>query len=181
MQSPVQIEFDGLPPSESVSANILSHIDHLERLFPRMIDARVVVEQSSHRHRKGNPFHVRIEVNVPGERLVVNRDPGKNMAHTDVYVAIRDAFQAMQRVLQDYARKQRAEVKHHEAPFSLGRVIRIFPYEGFGFIGTADEREVYFDANAVVDKDFELIEVGTTVRFCEELGEKGPQATTVHV
>lgn len=181
MQSPVQIEYDGLPPSEAVSAKIQSHIDHLERLFPRIIDARTVVEQTSHRHRKGNLYHVRIEVNVPGERLVVNRDPGKNMAHTDVYVAVRDAFQAMQRILQDYARKQRAEVKHHDAPLSLGHVVRVFPYEGYGFIRTDDEREVYFDANAVIDKDIEQIEVGSTVRFCETLGEKGPQATTVYV
>jgi len=48
---------------------------------------------------------------VPGAELVAN-----HTQHEDVYVAIRDAFDAMSRQLEDYARKQRGEVKTHAAP-----------------------------------------------------------------
>jgi ribosome-associated translation inhibitor RaiA/cold shock CspA family protein len=180
MQSPLQIEFDGLPPSEAVTARIEQRVAHLEKLFPRIIDGRIVVERSNHRHRKGNLYKIRIELNVPGDRLVISRDPGENLAHTDVYVAVRDAFAAMERTLQDYIRRLRGDTKHHDAPLTPGRIGRIFPYEGYGFIVTDDAREIYFDANSVIDKSFENLEVGRLVRFCEELGEKGPQATTVH-
>jgi cold shock CspA family protein/ribosome-associated translation inhibitor RaiA len=180
MQSPVQIEFDGLPPSDAVTARIQKRIDHLEKLFPNIVDARVVVGLAHHHHRKGNLFQVRIELGVPKDRLIINRDPGKNAAHADAYVAIRDAFDAMERVLQDYARKLRLDVKHHDTPLISGSIRRLFPYEGYGFIATDDERDVYFDANAVVDSPFDKLEVGARVRFCEELGEKGPQATTVY-
>lgn len=180
MQSPVQIEFDGLPPSDEVTEKIWSHIEHLEKLFPKIIDARVVVIQSHHHHQKGNLFKVRIEMNVPQKRLVVARDPQGNHAHEDVYVALRDAFQAMQRMLQDYVRKLRGDVKVHEAPLTEGHVVRLLPYEQYGFIQTTDEREVFFDANALVSGDFDHLEVGAPVRFHEEMGEKGPQASTVY-
>ncbi len=180
MQGPFQIEFDGIPPSDAVTARINRRVEHLERLFPKIIDGRVVVEMAHRHHRKGNLFCIRIELNVPGERLVISREPGEDHAHTDVYVAIRDAFDAMQRILQDYARKIRRETKHHEKPLAEGRVCRIFPYEGFGFITTNGDREIFFDANAVVDATFENLAIGSRVRFCEEPGEKGPQATTVH-
>ena len=180
MQSPLQIEYDGLNPSDAISARIRRRVDHLEKLFPRIVDGRVVVELSNHRHRKGNIFRILIELNVPGERLVVSNDASENHAHADVYVAMRDAFDAMERILQDYVRKLRGEVKHHESALIAGRIERIFPYEGYGFIMTDDNREIYFDANAVLDKPFENLEVGRKVRFSEERGEKGPQASTVH-
>jgi cold shock CspA family protein len=86
----------------------------------------------------------------------------------------------MERILQDYVRKLRGEVKHHEPALADGKIERIFPYEGYGFILTDDNREIYFDANSVLDKPFENLEVGRKVRFFEERGEKGPQASTVH-
>lgn len=179
MQDSVKIEFHRLSSSDAVTAKIARRVEHLDKLFPKILDGRVVVELDDH-HRKGRIFCVHIELNVSGERLVINHEPGDDHAHSDVYVAIRDAFDAMQRILQDYARQMRLEIKHHVAPLVEGRVCRLFPNEGFGFITTSDEREVFFDANAVVDKTFENLAVGPRVRFCEEPGEKGPQATTVH-
>jgi cold shock CspA family protein len=74
---------------------------------------------------------------------------------------------------------QRAAVKRHE-PAREGRVARIARAEGYGFIETQDGREVYFNRNSVVGGSFDGLDVGTSVRFAEELGEKGPQASTVH-
>ncbi|MGE0173212.1 MAG: HPF/RaiA family ribosome-associated protein [Oligoflexales bacterium] len=181
MQGSVQIQFDGLAASDAVYNRILDKIDHLERVFPRIVDGRVVVKRINERHKKGNIFRVNIELNVPRDRLVISHEPGNKLAHSDVYVAIRDSFDAMERVLQDYARKMNGQTKHHEEPLVEGRVVRVFPYDGYGFIATSDEREVYFDANAVVDGEFEKMEVGNRVRFFEQLGEKGPQASTVHM
>lgn len=179
MQDPVKIEFHGLSPSDAVTAKITRRVEHLDKLFPKILDGRVVVELAD-QHRKGRIFRVHIELNVPGERLVISHEPGDDHTHSDVYVAVRDAFDAMQRILQDHARRMRREIKHHEAPLAEGRVCRLFPNEGFGFITTTDDREVFFDANAVIDKTFENLAIGSRVRFCEEPGEKGPQATTVH-
>ena len=95
-------------------------------------------------------------------------------------MAIRDAFNAAGRRLQDYARRQSGVVKVHE-PVAQGRVTKIFPEEGYGFLETPDGREIYFHGHSVLQPGFDHIAVGTEVRFAEELGEKGPQASTVHV
>jgi len=71
----------------------------------------VVVEMPQRHKHQGKLHSVRIDLTVPGAELVAN-----HTQHEDVYVAIRDAFDAMSRQLEDYARKQRGEVKTHAAP-----------------------------------------------------------------
>jgi cold shock CspA family protein len=68
---------------------------------------------------------------------------------------------------------------HEEAP--RGRVTRLFPEEGYGFLEAADGREIYFHRNALVNGDFDRLSVGRDVRYFEREGEKGPQASTVHL
>jgi cold shock CspA family protein len=53
------------------------------------------------------------------------------------------------------------------------------PEWGYGFLETPDGRELYFHEHSVLDGGFPELEVGSEVRFIEEPGEKGPQATTV--
>ena len=55
-------------------------------------------------------------MSVPEREIVVNRNGPKNQAHADVYVAIRDAFAAAGRQLEDHASKLRGDVKTHEPP-----------------------------------------------------------------
>ena len=148
----------------------------LERFYERIMGCRVVLEAVTRRHHQGNLYRVRIDLTVPGRELVVSREPGKDHAHEDVYVAIRDAFDAMRRQLEDYARKRRGEVKHHEAP-PHGRIAQLFP--DHGFIETPDGREIYFHRNSVLNGGFDHLQVGTEVAFTEEEGIKGPQASTV--
>jgi cold shock CspA family protein len=116
---------------------------------------------------------VRIDLIVPGDELVVDRQVDE-----DLYVAIRDAFHAARRKLEDYARRQRGAVKVHEAS-PHARVVKLFPDEGYGFLETPDGREVYFHRNSVKDSGFDRLEIGTEVRFAEESGEQGPQASAV--
>ena len=179
MDLPLQITFRDVSPSPAIEARIRDQAAELEQVYDHIVSCRVVVE-SPHRHQhQGRLFGILIDLAVPGRELVIGRDPSQNHAHEDVYVAIRDAFDAARRQLEDHARRQRGEVKHHEGP-SEGRVARIFAEPGYGFIETPDGREIYFHRNSIVDGDFDRLEVGTAVRFAEEAGEKGPQASTVH-
>jgi len=111
--------------------------------------------------------------------VAVNNEGHDKHAHEDVYVAIRDAFNAAGRKLEDFVRRHRQDVKHHEAP-SHGRIASLF--SDHGFIADSDGNEVYFHRNSVVDVEYDKLEVGAEVRFVAAYGEsdKGPQATTVH-
>jgi cold shock CspA family protein len=93
-------------------------------------------------------------------------------------VAIREAFHAARRRLQDHARQKRADVKTHE-PMPEARVTKLFPVEGYGYIETPDGREIYFHANSVLNNRFKSLKLGSKVSFTEEAGEKGPQAQSI--
>ena len=180
VQLPLQITFRNLPASEAVEAKVRERAEKLENFCGDIISCRVVVE-AHHKHRhKGNIYHVRIDVKVPDAELVAGREPAQHQAHEYIYVAVRDAFDAMRRQLEDYARLTRGKVKTHEVP-PHGRIAELFPEEGYGTIATPDGRRVYFHRNSVVDADFDQLAVDDEVRFAEEMGERGPQATTVHV
>jgi cold shock CspA family protein len=119
-------------------------------------------------------------IEEPITELAENHEPSKHAAHEDVYVAIRDAFNAAGRRLQDYARRKQGKVKLHEGA-ALARIIQLFPVEEYGFLKTADDREIYFHKNSVLPPGFENLEIGTEVSYVEEMGEKGPQASTVRI
>ncbi len=181
MQSPLLIEFDGLSPSPAVEEKVRGCVAHLEKVCPHVVSCRVVVELQNHKHRKGNQFRVHVEVQLPGEHLVVDREPKDKSGQSDVFVAVRDAFAAMERQALEKMRRIRNEVKVHEDPLLTGKIVKLLPYEGYGFIATAEGREVYFDANAVISDEFEKLSVGVPVKFCEVMGSKGPQASTVRL
>ena len=152
---------------------IRKQIEKLDRFYPKIMSCRVVVEGTEGRHQSGGPVHVRIDLTVPGTELVVDRQKGESFQD-----ALHQAFNAMQRQLRQYAEKQRREVKRKEGP-PVGIVTQLMQDDGYGFIGTADGREIYFHQNSVLDSGFDKLEVGTQVRFAEEQGEEGPQASTV--
>jgi ribosome-associated translation inhibitor RaiA len=108
MQVPIEIDFDGMQPSEFIARRIRERARKLEHRFDRIVSCRVTVQAPHHRRNRGNLYHVRIAVHVPGAALVINRDAGQDKAHEDVYVAIRDAFDAAERRLDDYVRKIRS-------------------------------------------------------------------------
>lgn len=58
---------------------------------------------------------------------------------------------------------------------------KILPQEGYGFLTADDGREIYFHKNSVLGRAFPRLKVGTTVRYVEEAGEKGPQASTLRI
>ena len=113
MAIPLQVTFRNMTPSPAVRARIREHAEKLERLHDRIMSCRVVIRSPHRHHRKGQIFHVSIDAKVPGGEIAVNRDPGEHQAHEDVYVAVRDAFEALARRLQDVARRRRGDVKSH--------------------------------------------------------------------
>ena len=106
METLLQVTFRNINRSEALEAKIRERTERLERHFDRIIGCRVAVEEVSTRHRKGSHFQVRIDVTVPGTELVAGHDRQEHHAYTDVYVALRDAFDAVDRQLQDYVQRQ---------------------------------------------------------------------------
>ena len=180
MQIPLQITFRNFGRSPAVEASVQGHAERLDKYYDRIMACRVVVEKRHKHHQHGNHFHVSVDVTVPGGELIASREPDEHHAYTDVYVAIRDAFDTMRRQLEDYARRQDPRVKTH-APPPHGRIVELDPAENYGRIETPDGRLVYFHRNSVVGADFDELKVGAEVRFHEEAGERGPQASTVRV
>ena len=180
MQIPLQITFREFGPSPAIEANIRERVDRLERLSDRITSCRVVVEAQNTTHHKGKIFCCIVDITIPGHEIVVGHTGPKNHAHEDVYVAIRDSFDAASRRLEDYARRDRAEVKTHETPVH-GKIARLLVADGYGFIALSDDQEVYFHQNSVVDGKFRDLKEGSEVRVvvAENESEHGPQASTV--
>lgn len=175
-----QIRFRGMEASDAVRTVIEKKISKLEQCCGRINSCRVTVEEPHRRHRKGKLFSVRIDMTMPGREIVVDRTHGSGNSHEDVYVAIRDAFDAARQKVEHYAMQSRGHVKFHETP-SHGRVARVLTGEDCGFIETPDGREVYFHRNSLLEGDFDRLEQGAEVRFTEEQGVEGPQASTVRL
>ena len=178
MQIPLEIVFRNMEPSEFVEKDIREKAEKLNHYAKHIMGCRVVFEAPHKHHHKGNLYHVRIDLTLPGQEIVVNRAPSEHHAHEDPYVAIRDAFNAASRQLEDFVRKQRGKVKAHQVP-PHGVVTEIHP--DYGIIRTADDREIYFNKNSVLDNAFDELSIGSEVHFAEEAGEQGPQASTVHL
>jgi len=187
-----------MKPSAEIEKWIHAEAAKLDTLYSRVMGWRVAVEVPNRHHRKGSPYHIRIDLTVPRGEIVVKREPSLNararhlgeresrkqsevkLPHKELRQAINDAFKAAGRRLQDYARRQRGDIK---SPTLLpqARVSKILPQEGYGFLTSDDGREIYFHKNSVLGRAFPRLQVGTTVRFVEEAGDKGPQASTVRV
>lgn len=177
---PIEVSFRSLDHSDAVEADVREKIAGLERFYDRIHYCRVMVEAVHRHHHKGHLYDVHITLGVPGTDIQVSRTGPQDHAHEDIYVAVRDSFRAATRMLEDHVRKAEGKVKLHETPLH-GTVARISLYEGFGFITTADDLEVYFHKNSVVDGKFEDLLPGTEVRLviAEGEGVEGPQASTV--
>ena len=180
MQTQPQVSFDDIPSDGAVRDAVLRHIDELESTSDRITGCHVVVAQPHRHHRAGRLYSVRIDLIVPGAEIVVNRNHPLDHAHEDVFVALRDSFNAVRRQLEDHVRHLRGAEKPH-TPRAMGRVTQIFPLQGYGFLETPDGREIYFHQHALSEKDFRMVDVGSTVHFSEEEGDEGPQAAHVQL
>jgi ribosomal subunit interface protein len=172
MKVALQVTFRDMPRSDAVEAEIRRRAAKLEDFCDRIMSCRVTVETPGAHKHQGKLFAVHVDVKVPGEEIASTR----RQENEDVYVAIRDAFEAVRRRLEDYMQRSRGETKRHE-PLLRGRVVRLFD-DGHGFIEDGEGNEYYFDEAGVVRPGDKLV-VGTAVEFLGEAAAQGLQAKRV--
>src|SRR6516162_1422778 len=144
---PVQVTFRNVASTPEVEEKIRTRAQKLEKFYSPITSCRVLVEAPARHRQKGYPFHIRIDLTVPEGEIVVKREPTLNPRAQDIgderrrkqtetrperkhlEVAIREAFHAARRRLEDHAREKRADVKTHE-PMSQARVTKLFPVDG---------------------------------------------------
>jgi cold shock CspA family protein len=178
MQLPLQISFRNMEPSASLESMIRDKASRLDTFASHIMSCRVVVDPPGKHHQHGNQYEVHVDITLPGEEIIATREPSEHVAYRDVSVAIRDAFDSAARQLEDYVRRTRGDVKSHvRAPHA--KVSKLIPDQEYGFLTTAEGREIYFHRNSVLNDAFDKLEVGTEVAFDEEEGDRGPQASTV--
>src|SRR5690554_4557135 len=97
--SDTKVIFRGLDHSSAVEEVVHKRLEKLQRLSDEIQSLRVILESPHNNHQKGKVFHVGVEAVIPNHDLVVNHDQHDNHSHEDIYVAIRDAFDAMERQL----------------------------------------------------------------------------------
>ncbi len=111
MKLPLEITFRNVARTEGIEERIKAKAAKLDKFFDRITGCRVVVESPHKHHHKGNTYQIRIELTVPGDEIVVTRDP-QSADHDDLAIALRDAFNAAQRQLQAYAEKHNPSTSH---------------------------------------------------------------------
>jgi len=170
----VRIEGRSVELQPEWKAKIEEELARLQRRYnDPILHARVEIIGTGH-HRKG-VFEMRLVAGVPGNVLTVTRQG------EFVLPLIVEAFDVLDRRLQDNSDTRQKKVKFHEDVALMGRVVRLFPEDDFGFIETTDGQEVYFHANAIKKGAIEDLGVGQKVKLAWENGEQGPQATWVRV
>ena len=109
MTIPLQVTFRKMLPSPFVRERIRERADKLEQFYARVTGCRVVVEAPHRHHHKGKLYAIAVEVKVPGTTLASHRNPGQRHEHADIYVALRDSFDSIERQIEDFARRKRGE------------------------------------------------------------------------
>ncbi len=179
MQTPVQIDFQGMDTKADVHAAIEKHLAQLEERFGRITAGRVVLKAPGGRHRTGGLYEINIHLALPeGREVNIGRVRQNDERFSDLSFALNDAFKRARRQLQDKVHELKGQVKQHDGP-PIGTVLELDPLGEFGFLKTSDDREIYFHRNSVLDDGFARLSVGARVTFAEEMGDKGPQASTV--
>jgi ribosomal subunit interface protein len=100
-----------MPHSDAVEAHVERCAAKLERLCDRIVACRVMVEEPHRHHLRGKRFHCRIDIIVPGDELVVGRNPPENLQHEDMHAAIDEAFDDAERLVVDYKARLRERRK----------------------------------------------------------------------
>lgn len=181
MDDPVEIVFHNMPSSPTLEAEIRERVEKLDRRYEHLIGCRVSVEHLHRRHQTGNLYEVHIDMRVPGDEIVVSREPHRpreRFLDADAGVALRNAFKAAERRLLDFKERQRGDVKVHDAPF-IGQISQLYPAEDHGFLLTHEGTQLYFHRNSLVQRDFGTLKVGDRVQFVQTVGDTGPIASKV--
>ena len=181
MMLPLQCTFRGMPHSDGLEAHVARRAAKLDRFFDRIMHCHVVIDLSHRHHRHGKRFRVSIDMAVcRRNRIVIGRSPTENEFLEDAHAAVDRAFDEAERRLDEWEQRLRGYVKTHEAA-PLARVTKVFGDRGFGFLENEEGVEIYFHKNSVLREAFASLTPGVLVRYYEEAGDDGPQASTVEI
>jgi len=169
----VQVTIRDVPFSSALETHIHKRAEKLNRFCDRISSCRVAVGFSQKHKHQGKLYNVRINIAVPGKKFVVTRKFDQ-----DIYVALRDAFDAIARQLEEHSRKQHGRVKTHNDVMH-GHVARMIPGEGYGFIEGVDGNEYYFSITNVSYPNFGQLSIGDAVEYIAETLSDGRQAQHV--
>lgn len=126
MKLPLQVTFRDLVPLPSLESDIRRRATKLEAFAPELMSCHVVVEATGNRHHQGHRYAVKIDLRLPGAELF----SGEHHAGEDIEIAVRGAFEAMGRRLEDYQRRRRGQVKQHVPPSDERQVPQAADGEG---------------------------------------------------
>jgi cold shock CspA family protein/ribosome-associated translation inhibitor RaiA len=180
-QTPLQITFRGINPSQAVESAIRERAGRLDR-FSHITRLHVTVDMPhQHRHR-GNHYAIRIDITTPLGDVHITRDPSLDGTHKDFQSVLRDAFDAAARHLESDAQRGEAGAQDREQP-PRGRVTRLFPDQGYGFLTSAEGEDVYFNQHSVHGSAFAQLSVGSEVSFTivAEDADQSARAASVHL
>ncbi len=182
MQVPLEISCPNFAKTDAIDALVRAEADKLERICGYIVSCRVAVERAHRHQHTDNPYRVRIDVRVPHNReIVVKRESLGAAVHEDLDALVRESFDVMERRLKKLVEKQHGMTKAHPTHEVTAFVAKWFPEEEYGFLETLDGRQVYFHRNSIANGGMSRLAIGAGVRFVEESGDQGPQATTVQV
>ncbi len=159
MSIPLEITIRDIEKTEAIEKRINDKAEKMSQYYDRIESGKIVVELYQNHQHQGKLYNVTIEIIVPGKQLVVNKQPNE-----DLYVAIRDSFQAMYRMIESYAQKMRGDKKSH-SDLKSGSVERLFT--DYGFIKTPEGLEYYFHESNVQHAAFDKLKIGSLVSFIE--------------
>lgn len=181
MQSEPTITFRNLDSSPAIEQKVRERIVDIEKYHPRITSCDVVIEMPQKPRVSGREFLVQINIRVPGPDIHVARSVSHSEAAGNLDLAIRDAFNAARRMLQDQDREMDIHRVKRHAPVLHGEIDRLFEGEGYGFISGEDGEEYYFSRESIGENGWEKLRVGTRLKFRAEDGENGPYAANVSV
>lgn len=174
MLLPLQITSQDISLTEAIEAKIRKKAEKLEHFYPTIVSCRVTIKVPNKHHHKGRIYNVRIDLKVPNNEIAITKEKEE-----DLYAAIRDAFTAAKRKLENFAQFQRGDVKKHEA-IQKGYISELVKEEDFGFIKSLDGNDTYyFHSTNVKSPAYKQLKVGIKVQFLVEQGTEGPHAVRV--
>lgn len=180
-----EIIFHDVDRSDWVENYVSDRLRKLERFAQGITRCHVTLKQEQGSHRKGNIYSVLVEVRLPPQHdLTASKQKEIVDMQTQLPAIINATFGAIERQVKRTAELRRGDEKLHGNLHDgqvHGIVEKLFA-EGYGFLRRVDDNgEVYFHRNSVLNDDFERLAVGTEVRFSPELGEDGPQASSLQI
>lgn len=183
MQEPLQITFHNLDHSDALDARVRERAGRMERYYDGVIGCRVSVE-APHKQPHKSTLGISITVRVPGKDIVVKREGRLHEVdgHQEANRIVNDAFDAIDRQLEEFSQKQRRDVKAHDGPV-YARVVRLYREQDYGFIETPETVNLYFHRAVVRDDKFDQLDVGSEVYYAaaDEEGPMGPQASSIQL